>query len=247
MKKKAQTTGGADYVTLSYIERYPRCDSMFPPARDPHKELKPCPFCGGKAYMRVRGDNTMQKFHSAFFAFDGHVFEGWIYCKNCGAFMHTSFDEADDVNEWIDWLANRWNRRAYFVDCVSDVTKDLIKQYEIRFLKEDGVFRLNKAPTSADLAAIEAAKAEIILQLQNKKSERVLPERKPCPCCGGTRFWQHGSPEYDNRYRKTGKHTNYAVCPDCNLETALVIADTPERADEIATALWNTRYIETES
>ena len=199
MKKKAQTTSGADYVTLSYVDRYPMCESIFPSARDPHKELKPCPFCGGKAYMRVRGDNTMQKFHSAFFAFGGYVFEGWIYCKNCGAFMHTSFDVADDVNDWIDWLANKWNRRAYFVD------------------------------------------------LQSAKSERALPERKPCPCCGGTRFWQHGSPEYDNRFRKTGKHTNYAVCPDCNLETALVIADTPERADEIANELWNARYIETES
>lgn len=247
MNKKTQATDGTDYITLSYIDRYPRCESMFPLAYDPHKKLEPCPFCGGKAHMRVRGDNTKQRFHSAFFAFDGHVFEGWIYCKNCGAFMHSSSNYADDVNNWIDFLANNWNSRVYFVDYVSDATKNLIKKYKIHLLEEDGILRLNKAPTPSDLAAIEAAKAEIILQLQSAKSKRALSYRKPCPCCGGTGFGNNGSPEYDNRYRKTGKYTNYAGCPNCGLETALVIADTPERANEITTELWNTRYIEKEA
>ena len=52
------------------------------------EQLKPCPFCGGKAHLMDMG------------------YPHWIYCENCGAKVHGGV--VGNVQASID----AWNRRT---------------------------------------------------------------------------------------------------------------------------------------
>ena len=60
-------------------------------------KLKPCPFCGGVAFLGIDYENseitTML-----------HDFTYYIKCQACGAVIYGGYGRAD--------IANKWNRRA---------------------------------------------------------------------------------------------------------------------------------------
>lgn len=77
-------------------------------------ELKPCPFCGGKAYFEQRGYGTTD-LGSVRLAFS-------IRCKKCGIFgpgsdghIAINLSSTGELNVWHDdrkQAIEAWNRRA---------------------------------------------------------------------------------------------------------------------------------------
>lgn len=60
-------------------------------------ELKPCPFCGGMAYLGVDYENS--EITTMF-----HDFVYYIKCRACGALIYGIHDRKE--------ISDRWNRRA---------------------------------------------------------------------------------------------------------------------------------------
>ena len=74
------------------------------------KELKPCPFCGGKAKLMGGKVYTIPEYgeNGAYVGADIEVEPSWVECQNCHATGQT-FDESDEDPEKA---IEAWNRRA---------------------------------------------------------------------------------------------------------------------------------------
>lgn len=74
------------------------------------EELKPCPFCRGKAKL-VGGDidvRPIQDENGAYIAADVEVMPSWVECIDCGATGEV-FDQDDNDQQNA---AEAWNRRS---------------------------------------------------------------------------------------------------------------------------------------
>lgn len=63
-------------------------------------ELKPCPFCGGKAKICATTTKTYPKDHG----------QHWCYCEKCGA-TGQSFSDFEDDGSSVFKAIEAWNRR----------------------------------------------------------------------------------------------------------------------------------------
>lgn len=80
------------------------------------EELKPCPFCGGKAAIQQAGVDIMETNR------DSVRFDFSIRCVNCNAaapgaygYISANLSRTGDLNVWHDdrtSAAEAWNRRA---------------------------------------------------------------------------------------------------------------------------------------
>ena len=64
------------------------------------EELKPCPFCGGKAAIRTSTTNTIPKHARAY-----------CYCKKCLS-IGRPFDDDEDDGTCVFKAVEAWNTRA---------------------------------------------------------------------------------------------------------------------------------------
>ena len=79
-------------------------------------ELKPCPFCGGKAKVAQSGCEVMQTNR------DSVRFDFSVRCRKCGAtapgadgYVSANLSENGELNVWHDdrlFAIAAWNRRA---------------------------------------------------------------------------------------------------------------------------------------
>lgn len=66
-------------------------------------ELKPCPFCGGKAEIKLS---------SSAIAYMGSVYSCHIGCKECGLGLSENFVDMGLAGEIEEVLVEAWNRRV---------------------------------------------------------------------------------------------------------------------------------------
>lgn len=67
------------------------------------ENLKPCPFCGGKAHIMYGPD----------YAHD--LYEAWACCKHCGAGVPSEYlplNCYDAIQRVVCTVRRRWNRRV---------------------------------------------------------------------------------------------------------------------------------------
>ncbi len=70
-------------------------------------ELKPCPFCGGKAeYETSLNVSPLIDNNGAYVDYDDMSYWERVYCKECGAEISIADDEKDEIT------IEKWNRRA---------------------------------------------------------------------------------------------------------------------------------------
>lgn len=78
-----------DHVQYAETVRCMYCDSEMVTSEE--VQLKPCPFCGGKAHVMNMG------------------YPHWIYCEDCGAQVH---GRVIGEREGVLASVKAWNRRA---------------------------------------------------------------------------------------------------------------------------------------